>query len=338
MDIIINLILFWIISIIGYHIFKKLKVPAPAILGPVILIALMNIMGFHLSVTTLLKPVLSIIMGIILGLRFNLRIKELIWQVFFVIVWLIGLTVLAFYVLNLSGVDAATALFAATPGGLAEISLISLSYGTDSFAVALLQSSRLIVTMLVSTALINKVAQPVSMSQKTVKKEERKEDNKILWIMVLTAAAGLAVLLKNTGVPAGAMLGPMIIMGIYCKAKDVHIKINRTLQSYVQIGVGGLVGLSITKESVMGIGNYIVPILVLNILVIGGSILLALLLHKFAKWNLGTCILATCPAGLSPTIILSMDYEVNTNIVTVFQVLRLVTVLITTPLIAHLLL
>lgn len=76
----------------------------------------------------------------------------------------------------------------------------------------------------------------------------------------------------------------------------------------------------------------------LNALVIGGSLLLAKILHKYTGRDKATCILSCCPAGLSPTIIVAVEYGADANIVTIFQAMRMVTVLITTPFAAMILL
>jgi uncharacterized membrane protein AbrB (regulator of aidB expression) len=68
---------------------------------------------------------LSVILGNILGLRFNLKNKGVLKEILLVSLWLSGLTVLAALTLSALGVDPVTALFAATPGGLTEMTLVS---------------------------------------------------------------------------------------------------------------------------------------------------------------------------------------------------------------------
>ena len=92
------------------------------------------------------------------------------------------------------------------------------------------------------------------------------------------------------------------------------------------------------SDFILGFMQYLIPALILNVLIIGGSLLLAKILIKYTGWDKATCILSCCPAGLSPTIMVAMEYGADANIVTVFQVLRMVTVLIVTPFAAVLIL
>ena len=102
--------------------------------------------------------------------------------------------------------------------------------------------------------------------------------------------------------------------------------------------MGGLIGLNITKESLLSFPDYILPIICLVILLIGGSVVLAFVLQKVSKWDMTTCLLATSPAGLTPMILLSIEMEADSDRVALFQVLRLVTVLLLAPLGGQLLL
>ena len=111
-----------------------------------------------------------------------------------------------------------------------------------------------------------------------------------------------------------------------------------TIGKAVRAHAGGLAGASVARESILGFMQYLIPALILNVLIIGGSLLLAKILIKYTGWDKATCILSCCPAGLSPTIMVAMEYGADANIVTVFQVLRMVTVLIVTPFAAVLIL
>lgn len=336
MNYLLDVLLFGLASAGGYWCFKKLKIPAPMILGPLVVIAVINMTGYEFLVSPWLKPLLSYFTGMLVGIRFNLKLKGLLKYVAVALAWLLLVPTLTAQMLSVAGLDRVTSLFTAFPGGLAEISLMSIDYGADTFAVALLQSSRLIATMLVIPLVLVKIK----------KSEEEIAQAKTAYnpasIGRIVPIAGLAavgsVLLNIANFPSGILIGAMIGAGIWTRTRNIHLKINRTLQTWVQVFVGGLVGASINRASVLNIGHYIVPILVLNVLILSGSALLALFYHKMGKWSWPTCILAASPAGLSPTIMLSMEYNADSSVVTLFQVLRMVSVLIIVPAVALLIL
>lgn len=336
----LDLLAFYGVCAAGWLLFEKLRVPTAAILGPIAVAGLASVLGLPLAAPFFVKTGLSVVMGAVLGLRFNLRVKGLVREVLLVGLWLVGLSLLAAKALGFAGVDAPTALFAAMPGGIAEISLMALGFGADAFVVALLQSTRLLLTMLVFPALARRAVPsgaapvPATRVQAAPAQGPRPRD----WAAIAALAPMAAMLFQWLGVPAGAMLGPMLAVGLYTKWRGITAQPNRTLQKWLQAGVGGLVGLGITRASAMAIGSYLLPILILNLVVVGGSLVLALLLQKLSGWDRATCLLACSPAGLSPTILLSVELAADSGRVVLFQVLRLVSVLVFAPVSARMLL
>lgn len=331
----LELLLFSGLCAAGWFLFLKLKIPTPAILGPLAAVCVANVLGWPAAPPAWLKPVLSVIMGIMLGLRFNLRLKGLWKQVLLASVWIMGISVLAAKTLAAVGLNEATALFAAMPGGIAEISLMALDYHADGFAVALLQTSRLLLTMLLIPILARRAPKP---AYADAEKQAARKPQYTDWAILLALGGVAAFLFSGLHVPAGTMVGPMLAVGLYIKVRGIGARPNKTLQSVVQMGVGGLVGLGITKESLLRIDEYFLPALLLCVLVVGGSLLLSLALNKISGWDKRTCLLAASPAGLSPTVLLAMELEADSAKVIVFQVLRLGLVLLFAPLCAGLML
>lgn len=336
MNYVLDALLFGAASAIGFWCFKKLKIPAPMILGPIVAITAINMTGYQFLVTPWLKPILSYFTGLLVGIRFNLKLKGLLKYVAAAVAWLLLVPTLTAQMLSVAGLDRVTSLFTAFPGGLAEISLMSIDYGADTFAVALLQSSRLIATMIVIPLVLTRIKKSEEEIAQAKAVHDPATAGRILPIAGLAAAG--AFLLNVADFPSGILIGAMIGAGVWTKAKNVHLRIDRTLQTWVQIFIGGLVGASIERDSVLSIGHYLVPILILNVLILGGSALLALIYHRLGKWSWATSILAASPAGLSPTIMLSMEYNADSSVVTLFQVLRMVSVLIIVPAVALLIL
>lgn len=352
-------LIFWSVSLAGYRAGRLLKIPAPAILGPIAGFLILTFGGIRPAIPGWQKPLLSVVTGILLGMRFNQKQKGVVRLMLLAAVWIVALSLLAMGALVLLGVEKETALFAATPGGMAEITLLSLSYHSDPFATVLLQSSRMIGSMVVFSTLASKYRgkeerggeeeQPAGRPENggndkagNSGSEDRERKGRRLrwyeWAILFLPAWGAAWLLGCFSVPAANLLGPMLVVGTAVKAGNITCRIDRRVQILVQTGIGGLAGASITRESVLGFPHYLLPVLVLNVLVIAGSLMLARILMKLTQWNKATCILACCPAGLSPTIMVAMEYGADVGIVTLFQVLRMVTVLISTPFAAGLIL
>lgn len=324
-----DLLIFFLISIAGWLGFQKLRLPAPTILGPIVILGITGFFGMHITVPFWLKPILSVIMGTFLGLRFNLKLKGMVKQIFLVGSWIIMASLLTAKVLVYLGLSEATAVFAAMPGGLVELTLVAMSFGASTFTIALLQSSRLFLTMLIIPFIIKKL--PVGTPADKQPAGESITTGWQKWLGVIIIAVVSALVLGMTGMPASSLIGPILGVGIYTKMLDAKFKVNRKFQNLVQVGVGGLIGLNATRETILGIADFIVPILTLNVLIIGSSLILGFLLHKTTGWDLATCLLSTAPAGLTPMILLSVELNADSNRVVVFQVLRLVTVVLFAP-------
>lgn len=330
-----DLMIFYTLCIIGWQCFEKLKIPSPAILGPIIALCLGNFFGLAVMVPAWLKPVLSLIMGIMLGLRFNLKLKGIFKEVIAVGGWIIIISLVTAKVLTYIGLTKATALFSAMPGGLVELTLMAMSFGAEIFTVALLQSSRLLTTMLIIPMILRSTPNETN----NIPKEEKKSNiNNKSWFVIILLGMISAYFLGFIKMPAGGLIGPMLAVGVYTKINDIRVQINRSFQKYVQIGVGGLIGLNATRESILGIPEYIIPIICLNLLIVGGGISLGFLLHKMTGWDLKTCLLSTAPAGLTPMVVLSMELNADSNRVVLFQMLRLATVVLFAPIEGQLLL
>jgi len=330
-------IIFYVISFIGWKCFAKLKMPVPAVLGPILAIGLANYYGFHPVANVWLKPFLSVIMGVLLGFRFNFKLKGILKEIIMVSSWLILVSYLSSQALILTGLPPTVAAFASFPGALAEIALIAMSFGASTFEVALLMTTRMLCTVVVITALTKRIRvnsnNNVECNESVLNTAGRKE-----WCIILILVVLSSYLLSLIKMPSGNLIGPMLAVGFYIKAKNLKVKVNKTVYGFAQMGIGGMIGLNITKESIMAIPNFLIPIIVLNIIIVGGSLFMGYLLHRMNGWDLVTCLLATAPAAVTPIVMLALELKADSTRVLVFQMVRYITVILCAPFIAQLLL
>ncbi|MDR3161487.1 MAG: AbrB family transcriptional regulator [Spirochaetaceae bacterium] len=348
-----DLILFFGIGVSGWVVCEKLKIPAPAILGSLLFLGIAAFFDAPIAPPAQLRSILSVVVGIILGLRFNVSLAGMVREILLSALWLIALTVLAVIVLSALGIDRTTAIFAATPGGITEITLTAMSFGANTFAVAILQLSRMLLTVTLIPFLVRRPPEaafsktaswvasggmPPPASPKEPPPQEpppaaaRPLPLRMLdWAILAALGAFSAWLFGLVRFPASNMVGPMLVVGAYTWIRKRKVKVHKNLQKLVQVGVGGLVGLSITRASILALPSYILPIICLNIIIVGGCIMLAYVLHKLTGWDILTCLIATAPGGLSLMTLMSVEMGADSNRVVVFQVLRMVLVLLLTP-------
>ena len=314
------------LCLLGWKVFELLRIPTPAILGPIAAVSAGNLLGLPAMAPFWVRPALSLAMGTMLGLRFNLKVKGLIKEACLAVGWIVALSLLAATALQSAGLGRATAIFSSVPGGISEVALMAISFDVDILAITLLQSSRLLSTMFLIPIIAAKLPRPSEAPS-----NERAESRRMTtpaWLIVAALVCVSAFLLDFIGVPAAMIVGPMLAVGIFTQLRGYRTKIPSQLQKTVQIGIGGIVGLGITGESLRTTGDVLLPLLYLNLIIVGGSLLLAFTLHKISKWDMITCLTCASPAGLSPTIMLAMEYNADSSKVALFQMLRLFTALL----------
>lgn len=143
-----------IIAGIGGLIGIKLKIPAGALIGSMIFVAIYQI-GWERGVIPVnFKLIAQMIVGGMIGLNFTRSslagLKEL-WIPALILIS--GLTlswlILGFLIAKLTGLELVTALFSSAPGGLADMTLMAEAYGAEISNVALLHLIRMLVVVTV---------------------------------------------------------------------------------------------------------------------------------------------------------------------------------------------
>ncbi|GAA0723496.1 hypothetical protein GCM10008905_16190 [Clostridium malenominatum] len=138
-----------LIAFIGGIIGIKAKIPAGALVGAMISVAIYNIYTGKGEIPYNFKLLSQIVVGGMIGLNFTIdsvqQIKKIILPS---VILVVGLTVfslsLGFIIHKISGIDLITALFSSAPGGITDMTLISEAYGADITKVALLHLMRLV--------------------------------------------------------------------------------------------------------------------------------------------------------------------------------------------------
>ena len=144
----------------GGYIGIKLKIPAGALVGAMIFVAIYNIYTGQGDIPKNFKLVAQVVVGGMIGLNFTMDtvhgLKKLIVPALILVVGLTLFSIfLGFIISKITGLDLVTALFSSSPGGLTDMVLISEAYGAEIHKVALLHLIRLITVITVLPLAIN---------------------------------------------------------------------------------------------------------------------------------------------------------------------------------------
>ncbi len=156
-----------LIGTLGGIIGMKLKIPAGALFGAMVFTAVYNLISDAGYVPPQANTILQIVIGATIGLNFNMNTIKGLGSIFFsAVVMVIGLMIfsliLGFIISRVTGMDLITALFSASPGGLANIVLISDAYGAQAHIVALMHTLRLITVVVFMPGIVRLISRFIS--------------------------------------------------------------------------------------------------------------------------------------------------------------------------------
>ncbi|MGP1394766.1 MAG: AbrB family transcriptional regulator [Inquilinaceae bacterium] len=140
--------------VVGVPIARRLRLPAPALVGPMILSAVIHLAGLTASSPPgVLIAAAQVVVGSAIGCRFAgtpLRVLgHALLIAFGLTALLLGVTTaFAFAVHHLTGIGLIDLVLAYAPGGLAEMSLVALALGADAAFVATHHVARVILIIL----------------------------------------------------------------------------------------------------------------------------------------------------------------------------------------------
>ena len=159
---------------------------------------------------------------------------------------------------SLTSIDAVTAVFAAVPGGLTEMSAVSLSFGADGAAVASVQLVRVLLAIAAVNVLLvwlgpkednedeETESEPQERQYTPTESSGYAEDLKRLGVAVPWGVlAGLAGILSQ--VPAGGIIGALAASAAFRLLTGRPVPV-RAFQIGVQVLAGAVIGLQVSGE------------------------------------------------------------------------------------------
>jgi len=146
-------------AVVGVPLARLARFPAPGLFGPMILSGLVHILGWtHVSPPSLFIITAQIVVGTIIGCRFlgaTLREvgKDLALAALVTIIALLATGLFAFITAAIIGMSEAQAFLAFAPGGVTEMSLMTLAIGEDVAFVSIAHLIRITLVIAIAPVL-----------------------------------------------------------------------------------------------------------------------------------------------------------------------------------------
>jgi membrane AbrB-like protein len=151
------------------------------------------------------------------------------------------------------------------------------------------------------------------------------------WLLTAAIAAGAALLARRANVPAGTLLGPMLVAGALTLA-GADFAVPPALRELAFALIGLQVGLRFTFDTVKLLGRLIFPVLGAVLALLVGCALLAVALVYTTDVTFRDAYLATTPGGLYAVLAVAVGAGANTTFILAVQVLRLLVAVLLAPL------
>ena len=156
-------------------------------------------------------------------------------------------------------------------------------------------------------------------------------------IYYLIAGGIFGALALKTGIPAAPLAGALIGASILSISGKISVADwpngTRTL---LEIGIGTVIGTSLTKESLVDLQNLWRPAILITFTLVMTGLVIGLWTSKLLNVDVITTILGAAPGGISGMSLVGSEYGVGAAVATLHAV-RLITVLLILPLIVKLL-
>lgn len=350
MDWLISVSWLFLIGVPGWFLLNLVKVPASAIMGAMLSAGFFTIMGWAPAMAPAnLNLILQVVLGLFIGLKVTRNAGSIFRKMaplaLFAGVWWLALPLgLGWILSTFFGMDAPTALLGSVPGGIAEMSLLALTLGGDAAVVALMQFFRLAAVLmgmpLISSCLAkrfdNNGGKPLPSASSTAESASEPTGFFPMASAVLLASAG-GVAGTWLGLPAGGFVGALAITGMASFSGIPMRPLPKMTRNLALLGLGATISLNARPETLAAMGHILLPTLGITAAMVIWGMILSIFVRRTMGWNLMTCLLASCPGGVSSLSAVSEELGANPLHVSLLHLVRLFTIyLMLPPIIIHL--
>ncbi len=297
------------------------------------------ILGFPpVTVPQEAKQVLQIMVGLMVGLKISRSslgsgVRSLVPAFLITATMMLTGIASALIAVRITSVDLATALFAAAPGGITQMTMIGASLGADGAAIAAIHLARLLLANAFIVLIFARLKkgggeQPAPLgpmwseifSRRAIEPERVKEAKRFVATVLAGVAGGIVGL--TTPLPAGGVIGALFGSAFVRLWRPGPVP-TRGSHVGVQALAGGVIGLGVTSDffdkvvDLAGAGGVIVLAHMLMWLV------MFYFLVKLCGFDLMTAVFASAPGGMAEAVMSTPQAEANTIVVAFAHLVRL---------------
>ncbi|MGE4426421.1 MAG: AbrB family transcriptional regulator [Solirubrobacteraceae bacterium] len=329
-----------VLTIVAALVGDAVGVPSPALLaglGVGLLIALRTDWALDLPAAGVRgsQAVLGVSFGLLVDADTLRELGSTALPVLVVSVVSLGVTALAGVAMSrVSDVDRPTAAFGMIAGGASGIVAMSRELGADERLVSVMQYLRVLVIVVTVPVVAAAIGGDTGAVSATADGPDGSWTSGILTVVGCVALGAVAA--RVTRLPAGSMLGPLIVAAAMSLAGVPVVAVPDVLLQAAFVGIGLMVGLRFTVASLRRAARILPATLVGIVGLILASAALGMVLVAWADVGVLDAYLATTPGGLYAVLaVAGTTPGVDAPFVLAVQTLRLFAMLLAAPLLAR---
>jgi len=324
----VNPVFSLLLSVCAGAVFARLRIPLPWMIGPLLAMAASNFAGAGLRAPQGARSAGQIVIGTALGMYFTPVVARQVasyWPLLlFAGLFAISVGIVSGWILSrLARTDATTAFFASVPGGAAEMTILGERYGGRPDRVALAQSLRIVIVVIVIPFAItysgthgSDLYQPIAVPV----------DYRYL-VLLLAGGLGAGLALNRYRVPNAFMFGPLALL-IALTASEVQLSsMPSALSNAAQIMIGCALGARFERRSLESAPRYVTGVLASVLIAVAVAFGFAGILGWAAGLPVATLVLATAPGGIAEMCITAKVLQLGVPLVTAAHVTRVLVLL-----------
>ena len=327
----------FIIGFAGAFLFAWARLPLPWVTGPLFFTTILALSGFKLWIPLWLRPPSLAVLGILFGSTISPHFIDqfILWFPSMCAVLIFVLVTIPFgsaYLFYVGKYDFVTSLLSAAPGGLIPMTLLGKSYNADERVIAVVQTFRLVLTILIIPLAFQLFGGYVASGNIGTGGSVAAYLPGDILPTALACVLGyfLAVIAR---LPAPSLMGPIIVIAFLRFNGWIESEIPDSLVAVSQVFIGISIALPFNKARVREILFDIIHASVSSFIAISFSVLFALITAQFVSESAESLILAFAPGGFAEMALIGFGLGLEISFVISHQILRFFLIVLGIPII-----
>lgn len=320
---------------VGGALFFWARMPLAWMIGALVVVTIFAVAGAPMRMTQIIRKPMVAVLGVMLGSAFNPSMVDRLGDWWATITGLAGYVLLTTFILywyfrRFFNCDPTTSFCAATPGGLNEMTVVSDELGGDTRFVALVHSSRILLTVLilpfafVALDLYDRGTRP-DIGPSIV--DVPLQDWLILGACALVGYAGAASL----RIPAAAVTGPMFVSAGVHLAGWTSASPAWELVAAAQVALGSMLGSRFSGVPASAVFRALLISLGATVIMLSITVGFSVSLVNLVDESIPALVLAFSPGGLAEMSLIALALGIEAAFVASHHILRIVMIVIVAP-------